>query len=236
MGLDAKSGRLSLFGLWQYLDPKADVGKTFNIVIVLPFTIETKQPSSLYTPSIDNWKWVNTNITNVAASAVSAHFSGNDTKYSEFEFYGEFVVANTYANSHRGSYTIVLPLNAPVGGLLFPALSPFIWAANATCCTLASETDVYVTFPRSAVNIQFFPAATMGVSSTDPTLDFVQWNMTERAQAYLYFVDQNESSSYEISVILGSLLLGSGLSGFADWLSERSERKTERLETGLEEP
>ncbi len=221
LGLDVNSGQLSLFGYWQYVNATRDFGRDFNITVVLPFTIQAYLSSPLYAPNITNWKYINTNITNVAASAVSANFSGKDTKTLLKYFDAQFIVANTYANSRRGSYQIVLPLDAGTDGPNFPNLTAFLWNESDTCCTLANEIYVYFTFPKAAVNIQTFPQAKLGVNDAN-TLDFVQWNMTQRTQVSLYYVDQDKESTFEISVIIGSLLLGSGISGIADWLKERS--------------
>jgi hypothetical protein len=221
LGLDVRSGQLSLSGYWQYVNATRDSGRDFNITVVLPFIIQSYLNSSSYTPSITNWKAINTNVTNVAASAVSVSFSGRYTKSIPGYFYAQFTVANTYANSRRGSYQILLPLDAGIDGPNFPNLTPFLWSESVTCCTLADETYVSVTFPKAAVNIQTFPQAKLGVNAAN-TLDFVEWNMTQRTQVSLYYVDQDEQSTFEISVIIGSLLLGSGISGIADWLKEHS--------------
>jgi hypothetical protein len=221
LGLNADSGQLTLFGYWQYVNTTKDFGRDFNITVMLPFIIEEYLYSPSYTPSIANWKIINTNVTNVAASAVSANFSGNYTKSLSRYFYAQFIVANTYANSRRGSYQIVLPLDAGTDGPNFPNLTSFLWNESDSCCTVANEIFVYITFPKAAVNIQTFPQAKFGVNDAN-TLYFVQWNMTQRTQVSLYYVDQDQQSYFEISVIIGSLLLGAGISGIADWLKERS--------------
>jgi hypothetical protein len=219
--LDVKSGFLYLHAYWQYVNTTRDIGRPFNIVVVLPFILRSYVNSSLYPPSIRNWNLINTNITNVAASALSASFTGKYTNASQGDLYGNFFVANTYANSRRGSYRIVLPLDAGIDGPDFPSLSSLMWNESVICCTLADETNVVVTFPKTAVNIQTFPQANFGVNSAD-TLDLVRWTFTQRAQASLYFVDQDEQSTFEISVIIGSLLLGAGISGIAEWLKPHS--------------
>ncbi len=220
LGLDVNSGQLSLSGYWLYVNAARDFGRDFNITVVLPFRIQAYLSSFFYVPNITNWKAVNTNFTNVAASAVSVNFSGNYTKNPQKYFYAQFIVADTYANSRRGSYQIVLPLDAGVDGPNFPSLTSLLWNESVTGYTLANETNVYITFPKAAVNIQTFPQAKFGVNGAN-TLDFVEWTMTQRTQVNLYYVDQDEQLSFEISVIIGSLLLGSGISGIADWLKER---------------
>ena len=69
---------------------------------------------------------------------------------------------------------------------------------NTTCCTEASEIDVYIAFPRSAVSIQTFPTAKLDANPYDATSDIVTWNLTQRAQVSLFYVDQNEQSRNEM--------------------------------------
>lgn len=225
MTLDVKSGVLSLYGEWQYINATRDVGRAFDIIIVLPFLIKAYNAVPFYAPGIGNWTVINTNATDVAASAVSSKFSNTSNQYYGGHFYSEFIIAKTYVNSHRGSYTIVLPLSAGIDGAYFPNLESFERESGVTCCTSPTETDVYLIFPESAVDLQPFPPAKVGFFSRyydNATLNSVEWNMTDRTQVVLSYVDLTEQSAYEVSVILGSLLLGAGISGIADWLKEHS--------------
>lgn len=223
MGLDVNSRVLWLAGHWRYVNQTRDIGREFSLVVALPFTIQAFNYVPYYSPKIENWNAVNTNVTDVVACAVSVSFSGNTTKYPEGYFYGEFIVAKTYANSHRGSYTIVLPLDAGIDGLYFPGLSSLESRSGVSCCTLPDEIDVTLTFPKSAVNVQPFPPARVGFFrrwSDNMTMYSVEWEMTQRTQVTLSYVDEAEQSTYEISVIMGSLLLGAAMSGVADWLED----------------
>jgi hypothetical protein len=230
MTLDVESSVLSLYGEWQYVNAARDIGRTFNIVVVLPFLVQTYHSVQFFAPSIDNWRVMNTNATDVAASAVSGKFL-NNLKESGF-FYSEWVVAKTYVNAYRGSYTIVLPLDAGIDGAYFPNLRSFEHEAAVFCCTSLTETDVYLIFPESAIAIQPFPSAKVGFFSRyydNATLHSVEWVMKDQTQVTLSFVDQNQQSFYEVNVILGSLLVGAGISGFADCLKERSANHHTRV-------
>jgi hypothetical protein len=221
LGLDVSSGDLRILGYWQYENTSRDLGRAFNLVFVLPFIIEAYYNSSFYTPKLKNWNVVNTNVTGVVASAVSVNFTKKDLLPNTGYFFAEFLVAHTYTNSHRGSYQILLPLDSPLDGPYFPALIPYVWKENVTGYTLADNNSVDITFPRDAANIQPFPQAKVGVTE-DNTRDLVEWIFTQRTQLNLYYVNQDEQSTFEVYVILGSLLLGSGISGIADWLKDRS--------------
>jgi hypothetical protein len=225
VGLDVNSGVLWLAGNWEYINGTRDIGKEFSIVAVLPFTIEAYNYVPYYWPKIESWKAINTNVRGVVASAVSIGFSGNLTKYSVGYFYGEFIVAKTYASSHRGSYTIVLPLDRGIDGPYFPGLISFAWGSGVSCCTLADEVGVYLTLPMSAVAIEPFPPARVGFFnrlSDNMTLKSVEWDLTQVTQVTLSYVDETEQSTYEGSIIMGSLLLGGGISGIGDWLKDLS--------------
>jgi hypothetical protein len=225
MGLDVNSRVLRLAGDWEYVNQTRDIGKEFSIVAALPFTIQAYNYVPYYWPNIESWKAINTNVADVVASAVSIDFSGNSTKYPGGYFHGEFIVARTYANSHRGSYTVVLPLDAGIDGPHFPDLNSLERRSGVICCTLPDEIDVTLTFPGSAVNIQLFPPAKVGSFrrwSDNITMYYGEWQMTERTQVTLSYVDEAEQSTYQISVIMGSLLLGAAIPGIADWSKDIS--------------
>ncbi len=221
MTLDVESARLTVWGEWQYVNSTRDIGRQFNILVILPFTIQANLSSPQTTPAIANWKTVNTNITNVAASAVSAYFSGSYTKFRTGYFRADFIVAKTYANSYKGSYAIVLPLDLGLDGQYFPELVPLEWNENVTHYTMADETNVIITFPSSAGNIQTFPPAKLRTNppyDSENALDSVDWNMTARTEVSLYYVNQDEQSRFEFAVVVGSILVGAGISGIADLL------------------
>ena len=218
--LDVNSQVLRLDGHWKYINQTRDMGRDFNIVVALPFTIQAFYWVPYYSPKIENWSYNNTNVTDVVADAVIVRFSGNSTKGFDGYFLGEFIVAKTYANSHRGSYTIVLPLDAGTDSQYFPNLDSLERRSGVSCCTLPDEIVVSLTFPRSAVNIQLFPPGKVG-SSPSPdnmTMYYAEWEMTQRAQVTLSYTDEAEQSTYEGRVIMGSLLLGAGISGVGDCL------------------
>jgi hypothetical protein len=231
MTLDVTSGELGLFGQWNYINSTRDIGKDFSIMVVLPLRILAYNRIQSFTPSVDKWTVINTNVTGVVASALSAKFTGNLTnQYFVGQFHGEFIADRTYVNFRRGTYIIVLPLNVGIGSVYFPRLESFSRESGVFCCTLPTEIDVYLTFPESAVNIQPFPYATLGLFSRpydNATMNSAEWTITERTQLTLSYVDQTEQSYYEISVILGSLLVGAGISGIADGLRQYSTAKRE---------
>lgn len=230
MTLDVKSGVLSLYLQFGYVNATRDNGKNFSIVFVLPFLVQAFNAVPNYTPRIDQWKAINTNVTDLAASAVSAKSLVNSTNYyDEVVFYGEFIVAKTYADSHRGIYKVALPLDAGIDGMYFPNLQPFEKETGVECCQDPAETDVYLIIPESAINIQSFPSAKLTVFSRyydNATLNSVEWYMTRRTQVSLSYVDDSEQFTYEVYAILGSLLLGAGISGIADQWREYSTEQS----------
>ena len=224
ISLDVKSGGLGLYGEFGYVNATRDNGKAFSIVIVLPFHILAKNTIPYYTPKIDDWKAINTNATDIAASAVSAKFLVNSTRFHK-TFSAEFIVTKTYADSHRGIYKVALPLDAGIDGMYFPNLQPFEKESGVYCCQESAETDVYLIIPESATNIQSFPSAKLTIFSRyydNATLNSVEWTLTQRTQVSVSYVDESEQFTYEISAILGSLLLGAGISGIAYRLREYS--------------
>jgi hypothetical protein len=226
--LDANSRVLSLNGQWKYINQTRDIGRDFNIVVALPFTIQAFYWVPYYSPKIENWSYVNTNVTDVVADAVIVSFSGNSTKSLDGYFYGKFIVAKTYASSHRGSYTIVIPLDAGIGAPYFPDLDSLESRSGVSCCALPDEIHVTLTFPRSAVNIQLFPPGRVGFFRRWPdnmTMYYAEWEMTQRTQVTLSYVDEAEQSTREGRVIMSSLLLGAGISGIGDWLKGVSTPK-----------
>jgi|GEM_PF-2043426 len=52
-----------------------------------------------------------------------------------------------------------------------------------------------------------------------------QWQMTQKGQVILSYDDEAEQSTFDGSVILGSLLLGAGISNISDWLKEFSMKR-----------
>ena len=119
----------------------------------------------------------------------------------------------------------VLPLDSGTDGPYFPGLNSFARGSGVSCCAPPDEIDVYLTVPMSATNIQFFPPAEIGYSNRlydNTTLNSVKWNMTQRSQVTLFYIDEAEQSTYQFSVIIGSILLGAAIPGVADWSKDIS--------------
>jgi len=99
--------------------------------------------------------------------------------------------------------------------------------------------EVYITVPNSAENLQAFPEPNSRTPffrrSDNQTINSIQWVLKERKTITLSYVDQQTTSLYEFSVLLGGLLLGTGVSGFLNWLTDASA-KARRWNPGTRHP
>jgi hypothetical protein len=194
----------------------------FNVIIVLPFTI---------TSGLAEWPWP----LNPAPSRWQLADDGRGSKESSivynsvqmnksFNFFQtSFPVTRDYLTSKRGVQSIFIQLDT---GWDVSKVGNLSQSLNVTNINLNSI-KVYVTVPASAREISAFPET----SSRKPlpqyltgntVVDSIEWDLTQRKTVTLSYVDDAEQSMYEGALIIGSLLLGAGVSGIGDWVIDIS--------------
>jgi hypothetical protein len=224
---EASPPLLELDGWWSF---QGDVQshESAYLMFVLPFVVEVEVVVVGLSKPL-NWTYVSNQT--IAASVVYSMISNDTTKTQGGVFYVRFYVAKTFEASKRGVSTVVLPLELGVGGTDFPAVDELERKLGIGFYSPPAQTfDVYVGLPLSADQIQGFPEPT----SRTPYANFynpkggnsVHWTLTQRQTVTLSYVDRETISYYDASVIIGSLALGTALSGVLDWLKEISREVT----------
>jgi hypothetical protein len=192
----------------------------FNVMMILPFTVTSGYapwPWPLI-PSPGVWHFVND------GNATSIVYNSTQVNASYGFFQTSFPVRNYYLTSRRGIETLQIQLNTGVGGT--PTFEKLFNQLGVGFVTLHSI-SVYITIPASARDLQAFPETSsrkpLPKSLTGNTIvDSIQWDLTERATITLSYVDDDVAGSYEAVLIIGSIVLGAGVSEGLDLLMKKT--------------
>jgi hypothetical protein len=220
---------------WSLSNPP-EQPKPAYIMFAIPFYVEAV---TVYQQNRFDWRW-NVSSAGAAATAIYAKLSNDSLTMISRDIFLEFRVERTFEASRRGIQTIVLPLEAGVGGDDFPEIEHLQRQLQVGFVTPpVASMEVYIGIPISAQNLQAFPEPNSRTPffrrSDNQTINSIQWVLSERKTITLSYVDQQTTSLYEFSVLLGGLLLGTGVSGFLNWLTDASA-KARRWNPGTRHP
>ncbi len=218
---------LSLEGQWRFSGISSSHAPAY-ILFVLPFRVEGEIMQSRYTsPNAKYWKIV-PDSNGVAATAVYVEVSNDSLTMLSSLFYGEFKLSKTFENSRQGIYTISIPMEHYVGGGDFPEVSTLQQELGVAFASLpADDWELWITLPTFPENVEAFPDPTNRNPYPSPdnrTLNSVHWVLTEKKSITLSYVDEEESSVYSASIIVGAIALGVAASGFLELLRDDSKR------------
>jgi len=190
----------------------------FNVSITLPFTVTSglaQWPWPLNPPP-SRWQLADDGRGTGESSVVYDLIQVNGTGY----FQTSFPVAPYYLTSIRGLDSIFIQLDAPITAT--QSFMNYLGYLNVTLANLTSI-KVYVTVPVSATQIQAFPETgsrtILPQNLTGNTIvDSMEWDLTQRKTVTLSYVDGNVAGGYQATLIVGSIILGAGVSEFLDYV------------------
>ena len=239
--------------LWLSLDPQSspplfwiqafwslskspEKPKPAYIMFVIPFHVEA---ATVYPDNRFDWR-LNVSSAGAAATAIYAKLSNDSLTMISRDIFLELRVTRTFEASRRGIQTIVLPLEAGVGGDDFPEIEHLQRQLQVGFVTPPVESmEVYIAVPISAENLQAFPEPSSRTPffrrSDNQTINSIQWVLNGRKTITLSYMDRQITSLYEFSLIFGGLLLGTGVSGILNFLTDASA-EARRWKPGTRHP
>jgi hypothetical protein len=213
---------------WSFSKPPEKPEPAY-IMFVIPFLVRA---AAGYQYTGFGWRLVASSAGTVA-TAIYAKLSNDSLTMFSPDIYLELRVARTFEASRRGFQTIVLPFETGVGGDDFPEVEQLRRQLQVSFVTppIASM-EVYIAVPVSAQNLQAFPETSSRAPFVrypdNQTINSIHWTLNERKTITLSYVDQQIASLYEFSIILGGILLGTGVSGILNLLTDLSAEARRR--------
>ena len=192
-------------------------------MFVIPFHVE-----AVIVTEYNRFVWrLNASSAGAVATAIYAKLSNDSLTMISPDITLEFRVERTFEASSRGIQTIVLPLEAGVGGPDFPEIEHLQRQLQVGFVTPPVESmEVYIGIPISAQNLQAFPESSSRAPffrrSDNQTINSIRWVLNDRKTITLSYVDRQIATFYEFSIIFGGLLLGTGVSGILNLLADVS--------------
>jgi len=208
--------QLWLYGRLKFEDQRPTGPGPYYLMFVLPFHVLGRIESSSVFPSYWNYT-----LLEGGASVSYATYTNSSLARGDFNI--GFYISRTYMAAYRGITTIFLPLETLVGGETVGDLQSKLKVSLFD----PPQMTVYITLPLSADNVQAFPET----SSRTPyvregsAMNSIKWNLTGRKSISLSYIDRDAASFYEFVLLLGGLLLGTGVSGVHNWLNRLAANK-----------
>jgi hypothetical protein len=222
LSLDPQSSppRFAIQAFWSF-SKSPEKPEPAYIMFVIPFLVEAAASYTRF-----DWILV-TSSTGSVATAIYAKLSNDSLTMTSPDIGLEFRVARTFEASRRGIQTIVLPLDVGVGGDDFPEVDHLRDQMQVGFVTPPVQSmEVYIGIPISAQNPEAFPEPNSRKPffrrSDNQTINSIQWILNGSKTITLSYVDEQTSSFYEFSIIFGGILLGTGVSGILNWLTDVS--------------
>jgi hypothetical protein len=201
----------------------------FNAIIVLPFTVTNgfaKWPWPL-NPAPSRWQLADDGRGSEESSILYNSVQMNKS-FSYFQT--SFPVTRDYLTSKRGIQSIFIQLDT---GFDMRYIANLSQSLNVTNINLDSI-KVYVTVPASAREISAFPETFSRKPlpqrlTGNTVVDSIEWVLTQRKTVSLSYVDGDIADPYETILIVGSIILGAGVSQYLEQLSPNSNTRRSKI-------